>query len=197
MPDRISPLEGKLKPGIYGDVAPHMAAPVTLSERTHGSLAFVEGWPATVLDLQTVISSVLGFSPSQEAGILSADTQGTAYNLGLGRFLIRSDDGSVVQRLTDAVDPATGCVFDQTHGRWAMRVEGPGARYALTKLAELDLHSAGFGPGRVTETRIHHIPAVLAHPADETYDLYVYRGFAEDFYEAVADACLETGYTIA
>lgn len=197
MPDRLSPLQNKMKQGVYGDVAAHLTAPVALSERPHGTLAFVEGWPETVMDLQTIVASVIGVSPSKQNGWLSAGAKGTAYNLGLGRFLIRSDNDGEFASLRSAIDASTGCVFDQTHGRWCMRMEGPAARFALSKLVELDLHDDNFGEGRVTETRIHHVPVILAHPAKDTYDLFVYRGFAEDFFETICDACLETGYSIA
>src|SRR3546814_6509603 len=84
---------------------------------------------------------------------------------------------------SDLIGPQQGAVTDLSHARIAIRVAGPKAAWVLAKGLALDLDSAAFPPLRVAQSAIHEVGVVVRRlSADkvggDSFDLYVYRGFA-------------------
>ena len=73
-------------------------------------------------------------------------------------------------------------IADQSDGRAVVRIAGPRARDVLAKGIPIDLHPRVFQPGDTAITHAGHI-GVLMWQRDErpTYDLAVFRSFAESF----------------
>jgi len=86
---------------------------------------------------------------------------------------------------------------DQSHGRVVFALAGPAARLVLQKGTPVDLHPRAFGPGRSAVTQMAHVGVHLAQTGPETYELSVFRGFAESFWEWLTEMALEFGYEVA
>ncbi len=79
-------------------------------------------------------------------------------------------------------------VIDQSHGRVVLRLEGPASRPVLQKGIDIDLHPAVFKRGTVAQTGIAGM-AVLVHAvADEAFDLYGNRSFAQSLLDWLLEA---------
>jgi len=76
----------------------------------------------------------------------------------------------------------------------------------LAKGLALDLHPQAFPPLRVAQSAVHGVGVIVRrlspdkHGADklggDSFDLYVYRGFALSFWEWLTAAAAETGYRV-
>ena len=74
-------------------------------------------------------------------------------------------------------------VTDQSHGRVIIRVSGPKARAVLAKGTPVDLHPDEFAVGKSALTQMAHVGVHLTRVAADAYDLSVFRGFSESFWE--------------
>jgi methylglutamate dehydrogenase subunit D len=87
-------------------------------------------------------------------------------------------------------------VVDQSHGRVTLRVAGPKARHVLAKGTPVDLHPDAFPVGRSALTQMAHVGVHLTRVATDTYELSVFRGFSESFWEWLTVMALEFGYQV-
>jgi len=79
-----------------------------------------------------------------------------------------------------------------------VRLVGPRARDALAKLCPIDLHPRAFRPGDVALTNLAHMSALLWQVEEmPTYEIAVFRAFAESFFQALIAACAEFGCDVA
>ena len=88
-------------------------------------------------------------------------------------------------------------LLEPMHG-WgiALRIEGPKAAWILSKGMAIDFHAAAFPPMKVAQSAIHEVGVILRRLTPESFDLYVYRGFALSFWEWLTEAAAETGYRV-
>ncbi len=78
-------------------------------------------------------------------------------------------------------------LFDQSHGRLVLRIEGPGALEVLARGTPLDL--AKMPAASATHTVIEHIPVLIArHRTTGRYDISVPRSYAVSFIAWLAEA---------
>jgi sarcosine oxidase subunit gamma len=88
-------------------------------------------------------------------------------------------------------------VVDLSHARTAFRLSGPAAVRTLAKFCSLDLAGSAFPTGSATNTRLGHIGMTLARRDDTpTFEILVYRGFAEHAFEALVESGAEFGLEI-
>ena len=87
-------------------------------------------------------------------------------------------------------------VSDQSHGRVVIRVAGPKARNVLAKGTPVDLHPDAFPVGTSALTQMAHVGVHLTRVAEDAYDLSVFRGFAESFWEWLTEQAEEFGYQV-
>jgi methylglutamate dehydrogenase subunit D len=87
-------------------------------------------------------------------------------------------------------------VSDQSHGRVIIRIEGPKARAVLAKGTPVDLHPDEFPAGKSALTQMAHVGVHLTRVDDDAYDLSVFRGFAESFWEWITEQSEEFGYQV-
>jgi sarcosine oxidase subunit gamma len=87
-------------------------------------------------------------------------------------------------------------VSDQSHGRVVLVLTGPKARHVLAKGTPVDLHPRVFGPGQCAATQMAHVGVHLAQTGPESYELSLFRGFAENFWEWLTEMALEFGYEV-
>lgn len=87
-------------------------------------------------------------------------------------------------------------VADQSHGRIILRIAGPRARAVLAKGTPVDLHPDEFPSGKSVLTQMAHVGVHLTRVGDEAYDLSVFRGFAESFWQWITEQAEEFGYQV-
>lgn len=85
---------------------------------------------------------------------------------------------------------------DQSHGRVTIAVSGPKARAVLAKGTPVDLHPSMFGPGRSAVTQMAHVGVHLAQVGPDAFELSVFRGFSESFWEWLTEQAEEFGYQV-
>lgn len=87
-------------------------------------------------------------------------------------------------------------VSDQSHGRIIIRIEGPKARAVLAKGTPVDLYPDEFPVGKSALTQMAHVGVHLTRVDDDAYELSVFRGFAESFWEWITGQAEEFGYQV-
>jgi methylglutamate dehydrogenase subunit D len=85
---------------------------------------------------------------------------------------------------------------DQSHGRIIIRISGPNARQVLAKGTPIDLHKDEFPIGKSAVTQMAHVGVHLARTGEDMFELSVFRGFAESFWEWLAQQAEEFGYQV-
>lgn len=104
-------------------------------------------------------------------------------------------EGALYRELKAGLDGLASC-SDQSHGRVIIRVSGPKVRALLAKGTPIDLHPSAFGPGRSAMTQMAHIGVHLIQTGDDSFELSVFRGFAENFWEWLTEQAEEYGYQV-
>jgi sarcosine oxidase subunit gamma len=78
-------------------------------------------------------------------------------------------------------------VTDLSHARTVLRLGGPASRSVLAKLCRIDLHVSVLPPGRVVQTALSQVPALI-HALSDGFDLYLPRSLAASGAASVIDA---------
>lgn len=102
---------------------------------------------------------------------------------GPGEFWVLAE-GRAARRAMKAVVGIVGdsaSVFDQSHGRSVVRLEGAKAVEVLAKGTPLDLREPEFPPLGAAHTMIAHIPALIARRRENAFNLSVARSYAGSF----------------
>lgn len=199
MSDVLSPLKGHSEARVVRHASDEPG--VTLTERKLDSLVQVAAWPESAEQVESILASLLGCAPPQGPSGSSGGAEGAILAIAPGRWLVESRDPRLAERLAEQVPPALGAVTDLSHARIAVRIAGPKAAWVLAKGLALDLHPAAFPPMMVAQSAAHEIGVILRRlSADklggDSFDLYVYRGFALSFWEWLTEAAAETGYRV-
>lgn len=195
MPDTVSPPVSPLRGHSETHVPPGEAG-VTLTERRLVSLVQVAAWPETAERVEGIVASLIGCAPPQDPCGSSGDADGAILTIAPGRWLAESRDPRLAQQLAGQIPPSLGAVTDLGHARVAIRVAGPKAAWVLAKGLALDLHPAAFPPMTVAQSAIHEVGVVVRRLSQDSFDLYVYRGFALSFWDWLTEAAAETGYRV-
>ena len=87
-------------------------------------------------------------------------------------------------------------VSDQSHGRVAIRINGPKARALLAKGTPVDLHPTEFPVGKSALTQMAHVSVHLTRTGTDEFTLSVFRGFSESFWEWLTTQAAEFGYQV-
>ena len=87
-------------------------------------------------------------------------------------------------------------VSDQSHGRVIIRIAGPRVRAVLAKGTPVDLHPDEFPIGKSALTQMAHVGVHLTRVGEDAYDLSVFRGFSESFWEWITEQSEEFGYQV-
>jgi len=169
---------------------------VTLTERKLVSLVQVAAWPDTVEQVTDSVASLIGCAPPQGPSGSSGGSEGAILAIAPGRLLVESTDARLAERLAGQIGPDLGAVTDLSHARIAIRIAGPKAAWILSKGMAIDFHPAAFPPMKAAQSTIHEVGVILRRLSPESFDLYVYRGFALSFWEWLTEAAAETGYRV-
>ncbi len=104
-------------------------------------------------------------------------------------------EGALYRELKSALD-GIASVSDQSHGRVIIRISGVKARAVLAKGTPVDLHPDECAMGKSALTQMAHVGVHLTRVGENAFDLSVFRGFAESFWEWITEQAEEFGYMV-
>lgn len=192
---RVSALADVAVQGRFG--ADKGAPGVTLSVRHPMSIVTVIARKDKAEALSKAIAAVYEF-PLPGVGE-SATGNGLALHwCGAEQYFAIAEgkaEAELYRELKSRLEGLASC-SDQSHGRIIIRVSGPKARALLAKGTPIDLHPSAFGPGKSAMTQMAHVGVHLTQTAEETFELSVFRGFSENFWEWLTEQAEEYGYQV-
>ena len=194
MLESVSPLRGHDETRVVRRGADEPG--VAFGERRLISLVQVAAWPGTAGQVAGILAAQLGCAVPQGCDGSSDGPGGSLLGIAPGRWLLESPDPQLAQNLAAQIGPPLGAVTDLSHARIAIRISGPKAGWVLNKGLALDLHPAAFPPAKVAQSAIHEVGVILHRLSDDSFDLYVYRGFALSFWEWLTGAAEDCGYRV-
>jgi heterotetrameric sarcosine oxidase gamma subunit len=87
-------------------------------------------------------------------------------------------------------------VSDQSHGRVIIQLSGPKVRAVLAKGSPVDFHHREFPVGASVPTQMAHVGVHVSRPGEEAFELSLFRGFSEHFWEWLTEQAQELGYEV-
>ena len=193
----LSALDGIAVPGRIGRSAG--TAGVTLGERTDFGLATVMVRKGRQGDLAAAAEQAYGVAlPARSR--LAAGPRAGFIGTGPGQWLVVSEslrNGELARDLA-ANFRGLASISDQSDGRAVVRISGPKARDVLAKGLPIDLDPRTFKVGDAATSLVSYI-GVQLWQVDETptYDIAVFRGFAESFWGWLTASAAEFGAVVA
>lgn len=195
MSDLVYALSGVAEPGVFG--ASGSSDPgVTLSELRPDTTLQISAWPDTRETVEALLASTLQLTVPTHPGGASVSSEGTLMVIAPGRYLLTSDSAGIAERLAEQIDAERGVITDLSHARAGVRLSGPRATDVLNKGFAIDLDIRKFPIHSVAQTTFHHVGLTLHRTEETSFELFVFRGFAVSFWEALTDAALEYGYQV-
>lgn len=190
---RRSALESVYEPGRFG--APAAKPGLRITERRGLTLVHVEhrdNDAASPLALSGALGCALP-PASHSAG--KGDVR--AIWLGPSRWLVTAPDseyGALAASLGAAASEVA--VNDVSSSRTVLRLYGPNVRDVLAAGCPLDLDAKIFTPGTAAGSLFAHFTLTLDCIDTDTIDVYVARGYAVSFWEALLEAGAEYGVEV-
>lgn len=173
-----------------------MAVPcVSLSERAGLEIVQVAAWPATAARVQARLAELLGVRPPQSANTAESGGGIVVFSTGPDRWLIVRPKSNriLASEVLDRLRPEDASVVDLGAGRRVFAIAGPRCRDVLAKFLPLDLTASRFPPGRCAQSAMGHISVLVHAPRADTFEIFVYRGFARHLWEMLTDGAREYG----
>ena len=171
---------------------------VDLRERAGRVLWQIAAWRAgEVASLRAIVAERLGLA-LPEAPDAAATGELVAFQIAPRRWwLVGPATGLELDaRLADAL-AGHAALTDLSHARTLLRLAGPASRSTLEKLCRIDLHPQAFPPGRVAQTPLGQV-AALIHAVDgrPCFDLYLPRSLARSAALSLIEAATEFGLAL-
>lgn len=178
LPARVSPLADVVVQGRFG------------ADRGQPGVIFRVRHPLSIV---TVIARA-----GQGAAVAQALSGHQAQWAGPDQHFVIAEgrpEGALYRELKSAL-AGRASVIDQSHGRVVIRIAGPRARAVLAKGTPVDLHPDQFPMGKSALTQMAHVGIHLTRVGEDSYDLSVFRGFSESFWEWITEQAEEFGYQV-
>lgn len=198
-----SALDGVRQVGRLGDA--QADTPVVLTELAGLRIVQVAGWPDRDADLAAALAEQSGCAVPDRAGTAceAVDRDGRTTRIlwiGPERYWVVSQVAETADRLAGAFDPDLAVTLDLSHSRSVVRLSGDASRPVLAKGLPIDTHPRTLPAGSVVHSAISHMNVTVhrrRQAETDGFDLYVFRGFAEHFWEWLVDAGAEFGVEVA
>lgn len=191
-----SPLTGVWQPGDHGRVGPDGPG-VQFTERRDLTLVSLQARRVGLTALASALEDNLGLAlPGPNESV--AGERLSLIWVGLDRWLAVATEttgAALVRRLNDALGE-TAAVADQSHGQFALQMEGPRVRDVLVKATPVDVHADVFPLGRTVSTVMNHTSVHLWRTDADRFLVVVHRGFARDLFEFLTTMAREVGYRL-
>lgn len=176
---------------------PAGAAAVTLSERRPLSILQISAFAQSVDEAGVRLAGALELAlPASNR--YTGDLWKSLRAIGPAIWQIIGNEGAVPEASAlRATLAGVATVVDLSHARTALQISGAAAARTLAKHGGLDLHASKFPTGSATNTRFGHIGMTLARIDDApTFELLVFRGYAEFVLESLVGAGEEFGLAV-
>ena len=170
-------------------------------------LFICERHPLTILQLETAklnksqtladISNLLNVEFPQTNNTCHGDDERRSLWLGPNRWLIVEPERDCLQTsIKNKFNSSDVFLTDLSHGRSTVRLRGREAREVLMKGSGVDWHLSSFGTDHCAHTKLFDLAATVDCRDIDVFDIYIARGFAEDFWDILLDAAEEFGYQV-
>ena|SRR5579863_2087196 len=180
-PIRASPLAAIAKPGRFGSRRETLGVELSVLH------------PASIV---TVIARK--GCTEQLAAAVAALKDCTVYWAGFEQYYVitkNRSDLALYRKLTDRLN-SIATLSDQSHGRIMIRIAGSKARQTLAKGTPVDLDPAEFAVGKSVLTQMSHVVVHLTRTGEDAFEVSLFRGFAESFWEWLTRQAGEFGYHV-
>lgn len=161
-----------------------------------------KGTPGVTLSVRHPLSIVTVIARKGKAkataDMLASLKGATACWAGPEQYFVQAEgrgEGALARELAASL-AGIASVSDQSHGRVVIRIEGAKARAVLGKGTPVDLHADEFPLGKSALTQMAHVGIHLTRVAEDAFDLSVFRGFSESFWEWLCEQSEEFGYLV-
>ena len=170
---------------------------LVLSER-HGLTVFqVTAFKSVLPQATRALANALGLS-APASSLFSGSAAKSLRHVGPGIWLVVGESTAlplIGELRTQLGVDAT--VVDLSHARCVLQLQGTAANRTLAKYCGLDLDVSAFPTGSATNTRFGHIGIHLARTGDlPTFELLVFRGYAEFVFESLCHGAAEFGFRV-
>lgn len=194
MAEPLSPLQPLWQPGRHGNLSG--GAGVVLSETRPASIVQVAAWPGSERAVIAAIREATGLAVPDGAGGGVATATKAAFGIAPGRFLVVDRAEGLEAELRQRIDAQTGSVTGLSHGRTAIRVDGPKAEWVLSKLFAVDFGLTALPVGSGVATQHHDVLAQIQRTGAARFDLYVFRSLARSFWKTLCHSAEDVGYEV-
>jgi sarcosine oxidase subunit gamma len=191
-----SPLQDIARPGRFGrrDGAPG----VVVSERAGLGLATVAARKGQADALGARVRDLYGVTLPARS-VAASGPSVSFIGTGPGQWLAVSEvlpNEELAMELAGQLE-GLASVADQCGGRAVVRLSGPRARDVLAKGLPIDLDARVFAAGSAATSVIGHM-GVQLWQVDEapTYDIALFRGYADSFWRWLTASAAEFGYEV-
>lgn len=170
---------------------------VCLSERRPLTVLQISAFASTIEHAQACLAEALAL-PLPAPNHFSGDQHINLKNIAPGVWLLvtTADAGPGIEILRPALN-AVATVVDLSHARTALHLSGLSATKTLAKFCGLDLAPSIFKTGCSTNTRFGHIGMTISRIDDvPSFELLVFRGYAQHVCESLVQAAAEFGLTV-
>jgi len=194
MAEPLSPLQPVWQPGRHGNLSG--GAGIVLSETRPASIVQVAAWPGRERAVIDAIRETTGLAVPDGAGGGVATKTKAAFGIAPGRFLVVDQAEGLEAELRQRVDAGTGSVTGLSHGRTAIRIDGPKAEWVLSKLFAVDFGLTALPVGSGVATQHHDVLAQIQRTGAMRFDLYVFRSLARSFWKTLCHSAEDVGYEV-
>jgi len=193
---RLSALAHVMRSGRFG--ADHDGGPgVVLGLRHPVSIVTVIARKGKARALSSALSDGFGFATPAPGRSESARGASIQWAGPEQWFVVREDerDGALYDDLAGKLGNLAS-VSDQSHGRVIITVSGARVRDVLAKGTPVDFHPRVFDEGDCAVTQMAHVGVHITQTGADAFEISLFRGFAENFWEWLTEMSLEFGYEV-
>jgi sarcosine oxidase subunit gamma len=194
--DRSLPLKRHLKQGRYGTVSADGPG-VRLSVRHPLAIATIIARKGQEDKMSALLETHYGIAAPQPGRMVKGKELVLQW-CGADQYFAITEgrgEGALYEDLRSCLQ-GSASVSDQSHGRVVIEVSGHKARALLTKGSAVDFHPREFPLEAAAMTQMAHIGVHVTRTAEDSFELSLFRGFSEHFWEWLTEQAQEFGYDI-
>lgn len=179
----------------FVDWTPLRSAGVTAEPRESLTMASIAAVKGKKEELLAAIRAAYGVDlPAGPSRVEGKDIAFVWIGSGQWMAIAERNDGRDLEVELKKLVGGIGSVVDHSDGRVVIRVSGPRARDVLAKGVPIDLHPRAFKTNDVAITHASHIGVILWQIDDRpTYEMAVFRSYADSFGHWLTDSAAEFG----
>ena len=168
----------------HASIAGRPDGPLHLTTADPSSMMQIGFWPDTAAAVQARMAALFELDRPPAPGRFATKDGTICARIAFDSYLLIDADAAAV---TNDLPPDDCAVTDLSHSRRGIAIEGRAAAAFLNRDVAVDFASGACPPGSVVQTTMHHVPVLLLRHAENRFALYVYRSYAEDLIDWLAD----------